>query len=85
MYIGAPEHRPSSKPYGGSPPYGSTSSYGGSSYCSTGPVQCCNSMTDSSDPFAKLVADAAGADLGEVGGPVGMGCSPLADIGDGGW
>ncbi|KAF5384258.1 hypothetical protein D9615_003437 [Tricholomella constricta] len=51
--------------------------------CSTGPVQCCNSLTTSSNPIASTLIGL----LGVVVGPnvaVGLTCSPLSVIGIGG-
>ena len=56
---------------------------GSPSSCSTGPVQCCNKVTTSNDPVAKLIIGL----LGIVLGPnvsVGLTCSPLSVIGIGG-
>ncbi|KAI1797105.1 fungal hydrophobin [Ganoderma leucocontextum] len=56
---------------------------GSPSSCSTGPVQCCNKVTTSNDPIAKLILGL----LGIVLGPnvsVGLTCSPISVIGVGG-
>ncbi|KAG6833259.1 hypothetical protein H0H87_009434 [Tephrocybe sp. NHM501043] len=51
--------------------------------CSTGPVQCCNSVTTASSPVASLLTGLLGI---VVGGDVAVGltCSPLSVIGVGG-
>ncbi|GLB39644.1 putative hydrophobins [Lyophyllum shimeji] len=52
--------------------------------CNTGPVQCCNSVTHSSDPVASLLLGLLGvAGLGS-NVLVGITCSPLSVIGAGG-
>lgn len=51
--------------------------------CSTGPVQCCNTLTTSNDPLAQLIAGLLGIVLGGNVG-VGLTCSPLSVIGVGG-
>ncbi|KAG6916348.1 hypothetical protein DXG01_007239 [Tephrocybe rancida] len=51
--------------------------------CSTGPVQCCNSVTHASDPVASLLAGLLGLVLG-ADVAVGITCSPLSIIGVGG-
>ncbi|KAF8065012.1 hydrophobin [Lyophyllum atratum] len=51
--------------------------------CNTGPVQCCNSVTQANNPVAALLIGL----LGIVVGPtvaVGLTCSPLSIIGIGG-
>ncbi|KAI0822559.1 fungal hydrophobin [Trametes gibbosa] len=61
--------KPSSKPPGGS--------------CSTGPVQCCDKVTNAEDPVAKLLLGLLGIILGpDVA--VGLECSPISIIGIGG-
>ncbi|TFK32263.1 fungal hydrophobin-domain-containing protein [Crucibulum laeve] len=51
--------------------------------CSTGPVQCCNKVTQANDPVAALLIGLLGI---IVGGDVAVGltCSPLSVIGIGG-
>ncbi|KAI0649484.1 fungal hydrophobin-domain-containing protein [Trametes meyenii] len=54
-----------------------------SSPCSTGPVQCCDKLTNSKDPLAKLLIQLLGIVVKpDVG--VGLTCSPLSIIGLGG-
>ncbi|KAI0366140.1 fungal hydrophobin [Pilatotrama ljubarskyi] len=51
--------------------------------CSTGPVQCCEEITNASNPIAELLLSL----LGLVVGPdvaIGLTCSPLSIIGIGG-
>lgn len=51
--------------------------------CNTGPIQCCNSVTQANNPVAALLIGL----LGIVVGPtvaVGLTCSPLSIIGVGG-
>ncbi|KAG6865218.1 hypothetical protein C0991_004341 [Blastosporella zonata] len=45
--------------------------------CTTGPVQCCNSVTTASDPIASLLAGLLGLVLG-ADAAVGLTCSPLS-------
>ncbi|TFK39699.1 hydrophobin-251 [Crucibulum laeve] len=57
----------------------------GGSQCSTGPVQCCNSVQDASSADAKkALAGLAGILLGPITGQVGLTCSPITAIGLGG-
>ncbi|KAF8869990.1 fungal hydrophobin-domain-containing protein [Infundibulicybe gibba] len=54
--------------------------------CSTGPVQCCNSIQDAadlSDPV-KLLLGLLGVVVGDITGLVGIACSPLSVVGVGG-
>ncbi|KAJ8455034.1 hypothetical protein ONZ51_g12678 [Trametes cubensis] len=53
----------------------------GSSQCNTGSIQCCETMTDSSNPAAQDLAGLLGIDLGGITGLVGMNCSPLTVVG----
>ncbi|KAI0674334.1 fungal hydrophobin-domain-containing protein [Trametes maxima] len=49
--------------------------------CNTGPIQCCNQITDSHDEqFAPLFA-LLGLDLNSVTAPIGLNCSPITVIG----
>ncbi|RDB17186.1 Hydrophobin-1 [Hypsizygus marmoreus] len=51
--------------------------------CNTGPIQCCNKVTNSKDPVASLLAGLLGIVLG-ADVAVGLTCSPLSVIGIGG-
>ncbi|TBU54144.1 fungal hydrophobin-domain-containing protein [Dichomitus squalens] len=56
---------------------------GSPSSCSTGPVQCCNTLTTASDPLASVILGLLGIILGpDVA--VGLTCSPISVIGVGG-
>ncbi|KAI0351724.1 fungal hydrophobin [Trametes cingulata] len=64
-------------------PKPSSSPPGGGGSCSTGPVQCCDEITNASNPIAELLL----ALLGLVVGPdvaIGLTCSPISIIGIGG-
>ncbi|KIY49470.1 fungal hydrophobin [Fistulina hepatica ATCC 64428] len=56
---------------------------GGGQSCSSGPVQCCNSVQDASSPAASsllgLLGVIVGADV-----PIGLTCNPITVIGAGG-
>ena len=52
--------------------------------CSTGPIQCCNSVQSANSPSVGLLAGLLGIVLGPITGQVGLTCSPLNIIGIGG-
>ncbi|KAH6890813.1 hydrophobin-319 [Coprinopsis sp. MPI-PUGE-AT-0042] len=52
--------------------------------CSTGPIQCCNSVQDAKSPSVGLLAGLLGIVLGPITGQVGLTCNPLSVIGVGG-
>ncbi|KAI0674335.1 fungal hydrophobin-domain-containing protein [Trametes maxima] len=56
---------------------------GSGSTCSTGPVQCCNSVTSSSDASVSGLLGLLGVVLGGVESLVGLGCSPISVVGVG--
>ncbi|KAI0746809.1 fungal hydrophobin, partial [Daedaleopsis nitida] len=60
----------------GSPPPASS--------CSTGPVQCCNSVQKADSKGASVLLGLLGIVLQNVNVPVGLGCSPITVIGVGG-
>ncbi|KAI0674333.1 fungal hydrophobin-domain-containing protein [Trametes maxima] len=63
---------------GGAPPPPA----GGSS-CSTGPVQCCNSVTESNTASGNFLLGLLGIVLGDITGLIGLNCSPLSVVGVG--
>lgn len=52
--------------------------------CSTGPIQCCNTVTQGSDPAAAGVLAGLGIVLQDVNVLVGLTCTPVTVIGAGG-
>ncbi|KAG7085688.1 hypothetical protein E1B28_003233 [Marasmius oreades] len=54
---------------------------GDSSVCSTGPVQCCNSVQSSDTPLAAGLLGLVGAIVGPVTTQVGITCSPISVLG----
>ncbi|KAJ8073561.1 hypothetical protein PM082_011839 [Marasmius tenuissimus] len=52
--------------------------------CNTGPVQCCNTVTDAQDPAAAGVLALLGIVLQDLNVAVGLTCSPVTVIGAGG-
>ncbi|KAF5386329.1 hypothetical protein D9757_008572 [Collybiopsis confluens] len=63
-------------PGGGAPAPGNT--------CSTGPVQCCNTLTKASDPAAaNILGSLVGVVLQDVNVGVGLTCSPVLGVGSG--
>nr|AGC26951.1 hydrophobin [Polyporus umbellatus] len=51
--------------------------------CSTGSVQCCNSVHDSKETAVSTLLGLLGVSLEGITGSVGLGCSPLSVIGVG--
>ncbi|TEB23099.1 hydrophobin-251 [Coprinellus micaceus] len=49
--------------------------------CNTGPIQCCNSVQQASNPVVGLLAGLLGIVLGPLTGQVGLNCSPISVIG----
>ena len=49
--------------------------------CSTGPIQCCNSVTKASDPSATKILGLLGIVLQDLNVLVGLTCSPVTVIG----
>ncbi|KAH6907288.1 hydrophobin-319 [Coprinopsis sp. MPI-PUGE-AT-0042] len=62
-------------PTGGTPP---------SQQCSTGSVQCCDSVQAANSPGVGLLAGLLGIVLGPITGQVGLTCSPIDVLGIGG-
>ncbi|KAK0451544.1 hydrophobin [Armillaria borealis] len=63
---------------------GSAVPRGGTAGCTTGAVQCCNSVqSTASNPVASLLG-LLGIALGDAGANVGLTCSPISVIGVGG-
>jgi hypothetical protein len=52
--------------------------------CSTGPIECCDSVTKASDPSATAVLGLLGIVLDDLDVLVGLTCSPITVIGVGG-
>ncbi|KAL7284173.1 hypothetical protein ACG7TL_001455 [Trametes sanguinea] len=52
--------------------------------CSTGPIQCCNSVQSASDPVASLLLGLLGIVVEGVDVLLGLNCSPISVIGVGG-
>ncbi|KIP07519.1 hydrophobin-like protein, partial [Phlebiopsis gigantea 11061_1 CR5-6] len=53
------------------------------SSCSTGPVQCCNTVTTASNPQASSLLGLLGIVVGDLTTVVGITCSPITVIGVG--
>ncbi|KAI0777707.1 fungal hydrophobin-domain-containing protein [Trametes elegans] len=53
------------------------------SNCSTGNLQCCNSVVESNSDSANLLLGLLGIVLGDLTGLIGLNCSPLSVIGIG--
>ncbi|RDX47330.1 fungal hydrophobin [Lentinus brumalis] len=49
--------------------------------CSTGPVQCCNSVESSHSAAGSALLSVLGIDLQGVTAQLGLGCSPISAIG----
>ncbi|KAK0223741.1 fungal hydrophobin-domain-containing protein [Armillaria fumosa] len=54
------------------------------SQCSTGSLQCCNSVQDSTSGVVSALLGLLGIHLGGANVPIGLTCSPLSIIGIGG-
>ncbi|KAK1229948.1 hypothetical protein PQX77_006977 [Marasmius sp. AFHP31] len=59
-----------------------TPTTGGGS-CNTGPIQCCNNVTNAKDPAAAGILALLGIILQDVNVVVGLSCSPITVIGGG--
>ncbi|KAI0718212.1 fungal hydrophobin-domain-containing protein [Cerioporus squamosus] len=53
---------------------------GEGSSCSTGSMQCCNSVKNATDPSIQSTAGLLGIPLGPLTGQVGLSCSPIGII-----
>ena len=51
--------------------------------CSTGPIQCCNTVEKASDPAAAGILKSIGVVVQDVDALVGLTCSPVTVIGVG--
>ncbi|KAI0674327.1 fungal hydrophobin-domain-containing protein [Trametes maxima] len=51
--------------------------------CSTGAIQCCNSVTESNSASGNLLLGLLGIVLGDITGLIGLNCSPLSVVGIG--
>ena len=51
--------------------------------CTTGPVQCCESIQKASDPAASKVLAAIGVVIQDIDALVGLTCSPISVVGVG--
>ncbi|EIW55698.1 uncharacterized protein TRAVEDRAFT_50187 [Trametes versicolor FP-101664 SS1] len=49
--------------------------------CSTGPLQCCNSVQKANDPAVSALLAAVGINAQSVDVPVGVTCTPITVIG----
>ncbi|ESK90034.1 hydrophobin [Moniliophthora roreri MCA 2997] len=54
------------------------------SECTTGPVQCCDTVTNAGDPSAAKIIGLLGIVVQDLNVPVGLTCSPITVIGAGG-
>ncbi|KAK7030937.1 sc3 hydrophobin [Paramarasmius palmivorus] len=54
------------------------------SSCSTGPIECCNTVTNASDPSATKILGLLGIVLQDLNVLVGLTCTPVTVIGAGG-
>ncbi|KAF5373217.1 hypothetical protein D9757_010563 [Collybiopsis confluens] len=55
-----------------------------SNTCSTGPVQCCNTLTTAKDPAAASIIKSISAVVQDVNVGVGLTCTPVIGVGSGG-
>ena len=55
----------------------------GSSTCSTGAIQCCNSVQSATDPGIATILGSLGIVAQDVDGLVGVTCSPITAVGVG--
>ncbi|EPQ51122.1 hydrophobin [Gloeophyllum trabeum ATCC 11539] len=51
--------------------------------CTTGPIQCCNTVTQANDPAAATILGSLGVVLQDVTALVGLTCSPINVVGIG--
>ncbi|EIN05019.1 fungal hydrophobin, partial [Punctularia strigosozonata HHB-11173 SS5] len=51
--------------------------------CDTGSVQCCNTLTNSTDPSTSAILGLIGAVVSGVDVPIGLECNPITVIGAG--
>ncbi|KAI9060692.1 fungal hydrophobin, partial [Trametes sanguinea] len=56
---------------------------GSGSSCSTGALQCCNSVESASDPAAASILESLGIVVQDVSALVGLTCSPINVVGVG--
>ncbi|KAI0371974.1 fungal hydrophobin [Pilatotrama ljubarskyi] len=54
---------------------------GDSGFCSTGPIQCCQSTEQANSIEGSLILGLVGVVLGDVTGLIGLQCSPINVIG----
>ncbi|KAI3608906.1 hydrophobin [Moniliophthora roreri] len=54
------------------------------SSCSTGPIECCNTVTNAGDPAAAGILSLIGVVVQDLNVVVGLTCSPVTVIGAGG-
>ncbi|KAI0746814.1 fungal hydrophobin-domain-containing protein [Daedaleopsis nitida] len=57
---------------------------GGEGSCSTGPVQCCNSLEKSDSAAGSALLGLLGVVVQDITASIGLGCSPISVIGLGG-
>ena len=51
--------------------------------CSTGPIQCCNTVEKASDPTVAKMLGGLGVVVQDVTTPIGLTCSPITVVGVG--
>ena len=51
--------------------------------CSTGPIQCCQSVTSAKDPAAAAILASIGVVVQDINALVGLTCSPITAVGVG--
>ncbi|TRM65947.1 fruiting body protein SC1 [Schizophyllum amplum] len=56
----------------------------GEGACSTGPVQCCNTVAETYDSHVAEILGELGIDVGSLSGLVGLQCAPITILGLGG-